>query len=90
MDILTKGRSEGSLGIHKGMLSHDPFLLFCASAEKNMAAQNHELPKHGGTFTDDMPSPKNSEGEEVAPGEPTGQHLLSRPPLSHILRGIIL
>ncbi|MFA5651634.1 MAG: elongation factor G [Proteiniphilum sp.] len=55
-------------GIHKGMLSQDLFPLFCASAEKNMAV--HRIMNFLSMVApspDDMPAPKNTEGEEVAP-----------------------
>ena len=55
-------------GIHKGMLSQDLFPLFCASAEKNMAV--HRIMNFLSMVApspDDMPAPKNAEGEEVAP-----------------------
>src|SRR5690554_2400497 len=51
-------------GIHKGMLSHDLFPLFCASAEKNMAV--HRIMNFLSMVApspDDMPAPKNTEGE---------------------------
>ena len=53
-------------GIHKGMLSHSLFPLFCASAEKNMAVHrvmnflNMVAPS-----PDQVPAALNSEGEEV-------------------------
>src|SRR5690554_4177399 len=73
--LMEKFFDQGSLteeemldGIHKGMLSLGLFPLFCSSAEKNMAV--HRLMNFlslAAPSPNDMPSPKNSEGVEVAP-----------------------
>lgn len=55
-------------GIHKGMLNHSLYPVFCASAEKNMAV--HRIMNFLSMVApspDDMPAPKNSDGVEVAP-----------------------
>ena len=64
----TLTEEEMSLGIHKGMISHSLFPLFCASAEKNMAV--HRVMNFLSLVApspSDMPAPKNSEGVEVKP-----------------------
>ncbi|HHU25094.1 MAG TPA: elongation factor G [Bacteroidales bacterium] len=65
---------EMKVGIHKGMINHSLFPLFCASAEKNMAV--HRLMNFLSMVApspSDMPAPKNVEGVEVKPdaNEPT-------------------
>ena len=55
-------------GIHKGMLSHSLYPLFCSSAEKNMAV--HRIMNFLSMVApspNDVPSPKDSEGVEVTP-----------------------
>ena len=55
-------------GIHKGMLAHTLFPLFCCSAEKNMAP--HRIMNFLNMVApspDQVPNPKNSDGKEVAP-----------------------
>jgi elongation factor G len=55
-------------GIHKGMLSHSMYPLFCSSAEKNMAVHRvMNFLSMVAPSPDDMPAPINSEGEEVSP-----------------------
>lgn len=59
-------------GIHKGMLSHSIYPLFCSSAEKNMAVHRvMNFLSMVAPSPDDMPAPINSEGEEVAPDSST-------------------
>ncbi len=74
-ELMEKFFDQGSLteeemrdGIHKGMLSQSLFPLFCASAEKNMTV--HRIMNFLSIVApspSDAPSPKNSEGVEVAP-----------------------
>lgn len=55
-------------GIHKGMISHSLFPLFCSSAEKNMAV--HRIMNFLNMVAPsptDMVAPLNSDGDEVAP-----------------------
>jgi elongation factor G len=55
-------------GIHKGMLNHTLYPLFCASAEKNMAV--HRIMNFLSAVApspNSLPAPTNSEGEKVAP-----------------------
>ncbi|HHT34151.1 MAG: elongation factor G [Proteiniphilum sp.] len=73
--LMEKYFDQGSLteeemrdGIHKGMLDHTLFPLFCASAEKNMAV--HRIMNFLNMVApspDEVPAPLNSEGEEVKP-----------------------
>jgi elongation factor G len=73
--LMEKYFDQGSLteeemrdGIHKGMMSHTLFPLFCASAEKNRAVHrimnflNMVAPSPA-----DAPAPVNAAGEEVKP-----------------------
>ena len=55
-------------GIHKGMLNHTLFPLFICSAEKNMAPHRvMNFLSMVAPSPNNLPSPKNSEGEEVKP-----------------------
>jgi len=57
-------------GIHKGMLNHSLFPLFCCSAEKNMAPHRvMNFLSMVAPSPQEMPAPVNSEGEKVAPVE---------------------
>lgn len=73
--LMEKYFDQGSLteeemreGIHKGMISHTLFPLFCASAEKNRAV--HRIMNFLNMVAPsptDVPAPENSEGEEIKP-----------------------
>ena len=73
--LMEKYFDQGSLteeemreGIHKGMISHMLFPLFCASAEKNRAV--HRIMNFLNMVAPsptDVPAPVNSEGEEIKP-----------------------
>jgi elongation factor G len=73
--LMEKYFDQGSLteeemreGIHKGMISHTLFPLFCASAEKNRAV--HRIMNFLNMVAPsptDVPAPVNSEGEEIKP-----------------------
>lgn len=64
----TLSEEEMLEGIQKGMISRDLFPVFCVSAEKNMAV--HRLMNFltlAAPSPDQVPSPKNSDGETVEP-----------------------
>lgn len=73
--LMEKYFDQGSLteeemreGIHKGMINHTLFPLFCASAEKNRAV--HRIMNFLNMVAPsptDVPAPLNSEGEEIKP-----------------------
>jgi elongation factor G len=73
--LMEKYFDQGSLneeemrdGIHKGMINHTLFPLFCASAEKNMAV--HRIMNFLSMVApspNDLPAPVNNEGKEVKP-----------------------
>ena len=55
-------------GIHKGMLNHSLFPLFCCSAQQNMAV--HRIMNFLSMVApspQELPAPMNAEGEEIAP-----------------------
>ena len=74
-NLMEKFFDQGSLteeemreGIHKGMLNHSLFPLFCCSAEKNMAV--HRVMNFLSAVApspNNMPNPKNADGKEIAP-----------------------
>jgi elongation factor G len=74
-NLMEKYFEQGSLteeemreGIHKGMLNHSLFPLFCCAAEKNMAVRRiMNFLSVVAPSPNNLPSPKNSEGKEVAP-----------------------
>ena len=64
----TLSEEEMLEGIQKGMISRDLFLVFCVSAEKNMAV--HRLMNFltlAAPSPDQVPAPQNSDGEAVEP-----------------------
>ena len=73
--LMEKYFDQGSLteeemrdGIHKGMISHSLFPLFCASAEKNMAV--HRIMNFLNMVAPspvDVAAPVNNDGDEVKP-----------------------
>ena len=73
--LMDKYFEQGSLteeemrdGIHKGMLNHTLFPLFCCSAEKNMAPHRvMNFLSMVAPSPNNLPNPKNTDGVEVAP-----------------------